>query len=140
MRPKEGSNAGQQRPKRAEGKIGMSRPDATVLHFGDLDLDRHSASIRGPKGNLELSIGEFRPCAVLIEAAGNTVSRAELAEVSGAGLPVSWPALEKAISRLRKHLLARGSTVSVVAARGIGWRLVLALPPPNRTGASAPRG
>ncbi len=96
-----------------------------LLRFGDLELDRHSVVVRGPRGDIELGLSEFRACALLVEAAGATVRWAELAAVTGVDLRYGRHALELTCSRLRSHLLRRGrSTVTVAATRGVGWRLV----------------
>ena len=92
--------------------------------FGDLELDRHAVAVRGPRGDLELSLGEFRVCALLIEAAGATLPWAKFAGGCGVDLRSGHKALELAISRLRSHLYRRGSTVTIASIRGIGWRLV----------------
>ena len=81
--------------------------------------------VQGPRGVIDLSPGELRACALLIEAAGETVPRAELARMCAVGGKMSRHALEQTISRLRSRLRRRGGcTVTVVATRREGWRLV----------------
>jgi DNA-binding response OmpR family regulator len=94
--------------------------------FGDLELDRHAVAVRGPRGSVELSLGEFRVCALPVEAAGETVPLAELVAVCGVDSRIGRNALQLATSRLRSHLCRRGSTVTVAATRGVGWRLLAA--------------
>ena len=113
-------------PERASG------PDPTpsgeqgghVVRFGDLELNRHSITLRGPKGIIELSLGEFRICVLLVGAGGANVSLAELIAVCGGDALSGRHGMEQAISRLRTRLRLRGSTVTVEATRGVGWRLL----------------
>jgi DNA-binding response OmpR family regulator len=95
-----------------------------ITRFGDLELDRYSVVVRGPKGTIDLSLGEFRACALLVEAAGATVRWAELAIVSGIEVRNGHHALELTISRLRSHLRRRGSAANVETTYGVGWKLV----------------
>ena len=99
---------------------------AKALRFGDLEVDRHSFVVRGPRGVIDLSFGEFRACAVLVEAAGATARRAELAAMCGVDVRNCRNSLQLTISRLRICLHRRGSTVTVAATRGVGWRLLAA--------------
>jgi DNA-binding response OmpR family regulator len=98
----------------------------SMPRFGDLELDRHAVAVRGPRGSVELSLGEFRVCALPVEAAGETVPLAELVAVCGVDSRIGRNALQLATSRLRSHLCRRGSTVTVAATRGVGWRLLAA--------------
>ena len=112
-------------PKRVEEPAPAPLPTKpSRLYFGDLELDRHAVAVRGPRGDLELSLGEFRVCALLVEAAGATMPLAELMAVCGVDSRIGRNAIELTISRLRSHLCHRGSIVTVASTRGIGWRLV----------------
>ncbi len=100
-------------------------PRASVERFGDLayDFDRHEADIRDVQ--LTLSRRETLLLAELVRAAGRTVVRDVLEErLYGFNEAVSANALEAAVSRLRRRLLAASSCVTVEPVRGIGYRLV----------------
>jgi len=102
----------------------IASPGVQVLRFGDLELDRRSIVARGPRGLIDLSLGEFRACSLLTEAAGADVTQVELAAICRIEGQNGRHAVELTISRLRSQLHRSGSTVTVSATRGIGWRLV----------------
>ena len=79
--------------------------------------------MRGPRGVIDLSLGEFRILAALIAASGAIVAWRELAPVYGVDVASGHHALEQAISRLRTKLQRRGSRVAVATAYGVGWSL-----------------
>jgi len=101
-------------------------PPQELPIFGDLVLDRSMVTVRGPRGDTELSLEEFRACARLVEAGGATVGRAELTASCGIGRQSGPHALDQNVARLRKRLLTHGSKVVILTVYGVGWCLVAA--------------
>lgn len=94
-----------------------------ILYSGDLSLDRQELIVRGPKGEIDLSLGEFRIFLRLAEAAGGIVNVPELLVAYRVDPKEGRHSLEQAISRLRTKLARRGSRVTIASAYGIGWRI-----------------
>lgn len=101
------------------------RGDPAALRCGELAFDPASrqASVRGVA--LDLARRETDLLEELLRAAGRLVVRDALQErLYSFNEPVTANALEAAVSRLRKRLIAAVAGVRIETRRGIGYRLV----------------
>lgn len=91
----------------------------------DLEVDPSTHALSGEEGDTPLSPTEFRLLTRLLRAPTVVVRRRELIEAAWpTGGIVSDNTLDQYVSKLRRKLVAVGSTRQIEAARGIGYRLV----------------
>lgn len=102
------------------------QPDLTdtVLHFGDVSLERQSFILTGPQGSVRLAGKEFQMMEMLMTNPNQVIATERFLEKiwgydSEAEINVVWVNL----SGLRKKLQSIGSAVRIRAARGVGYQL-----------------
>ena len=102
------------------------QPDLTdtVLHFGDVSLERQSFILTGPQGAVRLAGKEFQMMEMLMTIPNQVIATERFLEKiwgydSEAEINVVWVNL----SGLRKKLQSIGSAVRIRAARGVGYQL-----------------
>lgn len=102
------------------------QPDLTdtVLHFGDVSLERQSFILTGPQGAVRLAGKEFQMMEMLMTNPNQVIATERFLEKiwgydSEAEINVVWVNL----SGLRKKLQSIGSAVRIRAARGVGYQL-----------------
>lgn len=97
-----------------------------VIHcYGDVTFDPASRTAAVGDRRLDLTRREASVLEELIRAGGRFVVRDALEDrLYGFDDEVSGNALEASVSRLRRKLVTAGATVTIEAARGIGYRLV----------------
>lgn len=102
------------------------QPDLTdtVLHFGDVSLERQSFILTGPQGSVRLAGKEFQMVEMLMTNPNQVIATERFLEKiwgydSEAEINVVWVNL----SGLRKKLQSIGSAVRIRAARGVGYQL-----------------
>lgn len=102
-------------------------PNAYTRDLAGWTLDLVRRELAGPSGNvLRLTRGEFDLVAALVQAAGVTLSRDYLLEVTGSADSVSNErTIDVLVSRIRGKLKdsALQNCVSTVAGQGYCWRL-----------------
>ena len=90
----------------------LDTQDENILH---LVLERHL--LKGPAATVELTPSETSLLAALVRAAGQPLSRWQLAELLGSGNELYSDAmLEMRITRLRKRLTAAGAGAPAIRA------------------------
>jgi len=91
---------------------------------GDLQLRPDAGTVCCGDECVSLAAAEMQIMLLLIEKAGDTVRRSAL-EAAGWGLgePVTPNALDVALHRLRRKLLAIGSQLRIINARSLGYAL-----------------
>jgi DNA-binding response OmpR family regulator len=99
-----------------------SRPLAP--HHGDLQLRPDAGTLCCGNESVTLAAAEMQIMLLLVEKAGDTVRRGAL-EAAGWGVneAVTPNALDVALHRLRRKLLAIGSRQRIVNARNLGYAL-----------------
>lgn len=102
------------------------QPDLTdtVLHFGDVSLERQSFILTGPQGSVRLAGKEFQMMEMLMTNPNQVIATERFLEKiwgydSEAEINVVWVNL----SGLHKKLQSIGSAVRIRAARGVGYQL-----------------
>lgn len=99
-------------------------PPARTAAWDGLEVDPSSHELVGPVASAPLSPTEFRLVARLLSTPTAVVRRRDLVDAAWpAGAIVSDNTLDQYVSKLRRKLLAVGSTRQLEAARGIGYRL-----------------
>lgn len=92
--------------------------------WSDLVVDPSTHALTGESGQTSLSPIEFRLLARMLSAPTVVIRRWELIEAAWpTGGIVSDNTLDQYVSKLRRKLVAVGSTRRIEAARGIGYRL-----------------
>lgn len=96
------------------------------LAVGDLELDVELCALRGPKCPCPLSKREAQLLALFLRNKGQTMTRELLlARIWGPDAPVEDGNLDNYVHFLRRRLSTVGSGVTLVTARGVGYRLEL---------------
>jgi DNA-binding response OmpR family regulator len=94
------------------------------LQCGDLSIEPGTGDVQVNGVRIELPRREFALLEELMRARERTVLRGKLEErLYAFDDPVSSNALEKSVSRLRRHLGRAGSAMVLLTKRGIGYRL-----------------
>lgn len=94
------------------------------LTVGDAELDTELCTLRGPKAACTLSKREGQLLALFFRNKSQTMTRdLLLARVWGPDAPVEDGNLDNYIHFLRRRLSSTGSTLKIVTARGVGYRL-----------------
>lgn len=94
------------------------------LTAGDAELDTELCALRGPKSACTLSKREGQLLELFFRNKGQTLTRELLlARVWGPDAPVEEGNLDNYIHFLRRRLSSTGSTLKIVTARGVGYRL-----------------
>ena len=95
-----------------------------TMSLGDLRLDRRSRQVRLAEAPIELTLTEFNLLRVLLEHAGQVLTRSELFEqVWGYDLDRSSNSLDVYIGYLRRKLERGGAPRLVHTVRGVGFVL-----------------
>ncbi len=98
--------------------------------FGDIELKTESGNMVCGADSVTLAPAEFHIMQCLIRANGKTVRRHALELAAwGVAESVTPNALDVALHRLRRKLLAIGSGIRITNSRGHGYALVETLPP-----------
>jgi DNA-binding response OmpR family regulator len=93
--------------------------------FGDLQLQPAAGCANCGSESITLSPAELEILLTLVSAQGRTIRRATLEHAAwGLAEPVTPNALDVALHRLRRKLLAIGSKVRIVNNRGYGFALI----------------
>jgi DNA-binding response OmpR family regulator len=93
--------------------------------FGDVTIDPDAALLRNGLASVSLSPAELQLMDALVRARGEVVRRAALeAAAWGLSEPVTPNALDVALHRLRRKLVAVGSRIELRNTKGIGHALV----------------
>jgi DNA-binding response OmpR family regulator len=93
--------------------------------FGDLQLQPRAGCANCGIESITLSPAEMEILSALVSAQGRTIRRGELEHAAwGLTEPVTPNALDVALHRLRRKLLAIGSKVKIVNNRGYGFSLI----------------
>jgi DNA-binding response OmpR family regulator len=102
---------------------GETMPDSG-LTYGDLSLNLGALTLSGPSGIVQLTLKEFEILRMLMERPQFVIPKDDLIiSVWGYDAEVEHNTLEVYISFLRKKLLHLGSSVSISALRGVGYRM-----------------
>lgn len=97
---------------------------ATVSNMGNVAVDTLTLETTVNGARMDLSRGEARVLAALLQNGGRLLPRERLEQaVYSFDREVSGNALEATVSRLRRRLEAEGATVTVTAMRGLGYIL-----------------
>lgn len=97
----------------------------TLLSFGPITMDTVSRTVTVDERPLVLGRRELGVLEQLLRTAGRVLTRRVLEDAIYAFDDEVTPnALEAAVSRLRRALLAAGCQVAIVTVRGVGWMLV----------------
>ncbi|MDL2220429.1 response regulator transcription factor [Eubacteriales bacterium OttesenSCG-928-N14] len=102
-----------------------SQSHSQQMQFGDIAIDAAQAKALIHDTPLQLTVTELRLLSILVQHAGQTMTRAALLDKlwDNRGDFVDDNTLSVHILHLREKLLAAGSKVQIVTARGIGYRL-----------------
>ena len=106
---------------------GKPEPDNAVIKFNGWLLDGNSRKMTSPSGNIiPIPRGEFRALNLLIENAGQIISRHQLIkEMTGRELRSNDRTVDVTIRRLRKHFESDESTPELInTIHGEGYRFV----------------
>jgi len=106
---------------------GKSEPESSVISFNQWSLDGNSRKMTSPSGDIiPIPRGEFRALKLLIENAGQIVSRNQLIkEMTGRELRSNDRTVDVTIRRLRKHFESDGNTPELInTIHGEGYRFV----------------
>lgn len=94
------------------------------LALGDAELDAELCTLRGPTSACTLSKREGQLLLLFFRNKGQTMTRELLlARIWGPDAPVEEGNLDNYIHFLRRRLASVGSTLKIVTARGVGYRL-----------------
>ena len=105
------------------GRAAAAEPSA-VLAFGDITLSDAAHEARVGNRTLGLTMTEFALLRCLLEAQGSAVSRDDLlAKVWGFHAEVETRVTDETVRRVRRKLRDAGSTTSVKAVWGYGYKL-----------------
>ncbi len=110
-------------------RIGQGKPeiDKAVLRFNQWTLDGNSRQMISPQGELiAIPRGEYRALRLLIENAGQIISRQQLIkEMTGRDLRPNDRTVDVTIRRLRKHFESVSGTPELInTIHGEGYRFV----------------
>lgn len=101
-----------------------SAPEADDLSFGDIFLSEAAHEARAGGCALELTMTEFALLRCLLEARGSAVSRETLlSKVWGIDAEVETRVTDETVRRVRRKLRDAGSSTSVKAVWGYGYKL-----------------
>lgn len=93
--------------------------------YGDVSIDPTSAELRRGRASVTLSAAELQLMLALMRAQGAVVRRSALeAAAWGLSEPVTPNALDVALHRIRRKLVALGSRLELRNTKGIGHALV----------------
>lgn len=104
-----------------------NEPTPTVISFNGWSLDSNSRKMTSPEGEIvPIPRGEFRALKLLIDNAGNIVSRQDLIrEMTGRELRSNDRTVDVTIRRLRKHFEASNETPELInTIHGEGYRFI----------------
>ena len=95
----------------------------SVIHVGDVTLDRTHRILKGPGGERYLSSTEVNLFMSLLQAKGTIVPRSTLKLRCWGQIAVSDNALDRKIYEVRRALKETGSQINVGTAYGVGFAL-----------------
>jgi len=99
----------------------------SVLALGDLELDRNTFELRGPRGTLRLAGKEFQMMEMLLSVPGRIIGTERFMErIWGFNCESEINVVWVCVSSLRKKLTQLGSSVLIRASRGIGYSVEVA--------------
>jgi DNA-binding response OmpR family regulator len=102
---------------------------AAAPAIGRITLDRQLPGLRTPDTEVPLSLREMALVELLVAAAGGTVSRERiLSRVWQADRDPLTNIVDVYVSRLRRKIAPLDPAISIIAVRGLGYRMTLARP------------
>lgn len=114
---------------RRRGDRDLPAPAAAVLKFAGWQLDERAWVVRDPSGHrTELSSGEIRLLAALVNARGAVLTRDQLIDAIHGVEGLSFDrAIDIHVSRLRRKLTERGGGDLIRTVRGAGYSLAVSV-------------